>query len=54
MTIVAVTFVNYLGGSVLPAIIIHGTLNTSTWVRDRGTGAQRDDIAPNLFWVTQG
>jgi len=56
MTIVAVTFVNYLGGSVLPAIIIHGTLNylylgfetARTGVRSEMT------IAPNLFWVTAG
>lgn len=54
MTIVAVTFVNFLGGSVLPAIMIHGTLNylylgfetARTGVRSEMT------LVPNLFWVT--
>ena len=53
MTVVAVSFVNLLGGSVLPAIMIHGTLNylylgfetARTGVRSEMT------LAPNLFWI---
>jgi hypothetical protein len=54
MTIVAVTFVNYLGGSVLPAIIIHGTLNYVYLGFETARNGVRSDmtIAPNLFWVT--
>lgn len=54
MTIVAVTFVNYLGGSVLPAILIHGTLNyLYLGFETARTGVRSDmTIAPNLFWVT--
>jgi hypothetical protein len=54
MTIVAVTFVNYLGGSVLPAIIIHGTLNfVYLGFETARTGVRSEmTIAPNLFWVT--
>jgi membrane protease YdiL (CAAX protease family) len=54
MTIVAVTFVNYLGGSVLPAIIIHGTLNNVYLAFETARTGVRSDmtITPNLFWVT--
>jgi hypothetical protein len=54
MTIVAVTFVNYLGGSVLPAIIIHGTLNNVYLAFETARTGVRSDMtmAPNLFWVT--
>jgi membrane protease YdiL (CAAX protease family) len=54
MTIVAVTFVNYLGGSVLPAIIIHGTLNNVYLAFETTRTGVRSDmtITPNLFWVT--
>jgi membrane protease YdiL (CAAX protease family) len=56
MTIVAVTFVNLTGGSVLPAIMIHGTLNYLFAGFEAGRSGVRSDIAtgPVIFWVVAG
>lgn len=53
MTIVAVTFVNISGGSVLPAIMIHGTLNYLYQAFETGRTGVRSDItgAPVVVWV---
>lgn len=54
MTIVAVTFVNFSGGSVLPAIMIHGTLNFLFLGFETGKTGVRSDfvIGPVVVWVT--
>jgi membrane protease YdiL (CAAX protease family) len=53
MTVVAVTFVNCTGGSVLPAIMIHGTLNFLYQGFETGRTGVRSDITwePTVIWV---
>ncbi|MFO1393353.1 MAG: type II CAAX endopeptidase family protein [Steroidobacteraceae bacterium] len=53
MTVVAVTFVNYTGGSVLPAIMIHGTLNFLYQGFETGRTGVRSDMTwePTVVWV---
>jgi hypothetical protein len=53
MTIVAVVFVNYTGGSVLPAIMIHGTLNFLYQGYETGRTGVRSDISwePTALWI---
>jgi len=53
MTIVAVTFVNYTGGSVMPAIMIHGTLNYLYLGFETGRSGVRSDMTlePPVIWV---
>lgn len=54
MTIVAVTFVNYSGGSVWPAIMIHGTLNYLFLGFETGRTGVRSSflVEPPLIWLT--
>lgn len=53
MTIVAVTFVNFSGGSVWPAIMVHGTLNFLYLCFETGrTGVRSNfNIDPVIVWV---
>jgi hypothetical protein len=53
MTIVAVTFVNYTGGSVLPAIMIHGSLNFLYQGFETGRTGVRSDMTwePTVLWI---
>lgn len=54
MTIVAVYFVNITGGSVIPAIIIHGSLNLFYAALSTGNNGARDSLisASLLVWLT--
>lgn len=53
MTVVAVTFVNHSGGSVWPAIMIHGTLNFLYQGFEAGRTGVRSDISwePTAIWL---
>ena len=53
MTIVAVTFVNFTGGSVIPAIMIHGTLNYLYLGFETGRSGVRSVMTPEppVVWV---
>jgi hypothetical protein len=53
MTVVAVTFVNLTGGSVWPAIMIHGTLNNLFMGFETArTGVRSEIVAgPVVFWL---
>lgn len=53
MTVVAVTFVNLTGGSVWPAIMIHGTLNFLFMGFESGRSGVRSEIVagPVIFWL---
>lgn len=53
MTFVAVTFVNLTGGSVVPAIMIHGTLNFLFMGFETGRTGVRSELAagPVVFWL---
>jgi membrane protease YdiL (CAAX protease family) len=56
MTLVAVAFVNVTGGSVLPAIMIHGTLNTLHIGFEVGRSGVRSEftLEPPVLWVMAG
>jgi hypothetical protein len=53
MTVVAVTFVNLTGGSVWPAIMIHGTLNYLFMGFETARSGVRSEIVagPVVFWL---
>jgi hypothetical protein len=53
MTIVAVAFVNYSGGSVLPAIMLHGTFNYLYQAYEGARKGVRIDVSwePTVLWV---